>query len=329
VANSGGQPIARYYYDPFGRRLWKTLEAGTQGHSGAVGPETAYLAYSDEGYAAEFRLPGMPTTAPTQGPTTFTAVWVYAPEGLWSTDPIAIRTAQGWRYPQSNHLATVQRVIDGEGAITTTMRMNAFGEVRVQGQQLSKRFPGQLHDPETGLSYNYFRSYEPGVGRYVESDPTGLRGGLNIYAYADSNPVVLVDPEGLQIVAPFPRPRPRPVPMPPPDLAPPVPGGGVPHHSSDSGEREWGRPRGRGRYHCVVRCIGVEISGGGDSGGSCSKGNSGNCPNWIYGQGYGFSAAEAWNNAWDAANFNTPRGCHKRHCRGIFGDCKNWTGGKR
>lgn len=197
VSNASNQPIARYYYDPFGRRLWKTLEAGAEGHTGSAGPETVYLAYSDEGYAAEFRLPGTPSTAPSQGPTNFATVWVYAPATLWSTDPIAIRTDQGWRYPQANHLATAQRVIDGGGAITTTLRMNAFGETRLQGQSLSNRFPGQYFDAETGLHYNYFRDYEPGTGRYSESDPIGLNGGVNTYAYVESNPLQYVDVKGL------------------------------------------------------------------------------------------------------------------------------------
>jgi len=59
------------------------------------------------------------------------------------------------------------------------------------------RFPGQIYDAHTQLMYNHFRDYDPAVGRYVESDPIGLKGGINTYAYALPNPLSHSDRLGL------------------------------------------------------------------------------------------------------------------------------------
>ena len=59
------------------------------------------------------------------------------------------------------------------------------------------RFPGQYYDQETGTFYNYFRDYRPDEGRYIQSDPIGLRGGLSTYSYVLNNPLRSRDPRGL------------------------------------------------------------------------------------------------------------------------------------
>jgi len=61
------------------------------------------------------------------------------------------------------------------------------------------RFPGQYFDRETNLAYNYFRDYDSGIGRYVQSDLIGLKGGVNTYSSAIENPMQHVDLLGLHV----------------------------------------------------------------------------------------------------------------------------------
>jgi RHS repeat-associated protein len=62
---------------------------------------------------------------------------------------------------------------------------------------LNLRFPGQVFDPVSGMDYNYRRDFDPSVGRYLESDPTGQAGGVSTYGYVNGTPLTSFDPNGL------------------------------------------------------------------------------------------------------------------------------------
>ena len=64
------------------------------------------------------------------------------------------------------------------------------------------RFPGQYRDNETGLHQNWYRDYDPAIGRYIEADPKGQSGGINLYLYSMNKPVNLQDRFGLD---PYPQ----------------------------------------------------------------------------------------------------------------------------
>lgn len=103
-------------------------------------------------------------------------------------------------YIHNNHLNTPQVISDAQGDSVWQADYSPFGQASVSASStitFNLRFPGQYFDAETGLHYNYYRIYDPATGRYIQSDPIGLEGGLNTYAYVTGNPIMLYDPYGL------------------------------------------------------------------------------------------------------------------------------------
>ena len=74
-----------------------------------------------------------------------------------------------------------------------------FGEIYDEQVSIYNdfRFPGQWHDRESNLYYNWHRYYNPEIGRYMTKNPIGLVGGINMYNYAHGNPITNIDPLGL------------------------------------------------------------------------------------------------------------------------------------
>jgi RHS repeat-associated protein len=78
------------------------------------------------------------------------------------------------------------------GATAADQNPNAIGTFAY-----NQRFPGQVFDSETGNFQNWHRDYKAALGRYVQSDPIGLQGGINTYQYVGGNPLSFRDPDGL------------------------------------------------------------------------------------------------------------------------------------
>lgn len=92
-----------------------------------------------------------------------------------------------------------QVVTNAAGAVVWRARNYAFDRIVTTSTSspLNLGFPGQYYDAESGLWNNGFRDYSASLGRYIESDPIGLAGGHNTYAYAQGSPLDLIDPTGL------------------------------------------------------------------------------------------------------------------------------------
>jgi RHS repeat-associated protein len=169
VEDGTGKVIAKYEYDPFGRRLWKEVDGTKQ-----------YFIYCDEGLAGELDQNGSLTKA-----------YGWKPNSTWTTNPLFMREGESYYYYHNDHLGTPQKLTAQNGAVVWSAKYTAFGEAEIDPSSTitnNLRFPGQYQDDETGLHYNYHRYYDPRSGRYITPDPIGLLGGVNLFAYVGNNP---------------------------------------------------------------------------------------------------------------------------------------------
>ena len=141
------------------------------------------------------------------------------PYGLFVSSVIAAPSvSETIYYYHNDHLGTPQVLTDDNAQVVWKADYKPFGEVDIVVETVENnfRFPGQYFDKETGLHYNYFRDYHPGIGRFLTPDPshsiqaegTGIPylvlfslnspQELNNYPYGQNNPVKLTDPFGLE-----------------------------------------------------------------------------------------------------------------------------------
>lgn len=185
VSALNGSTSTIYKYDALGERLLKS-----------TGGTTTYFAYDLSGH-----LLGE-----------YTGAGALIQEIVWMGDtPVAsVRPTAcglGSFYIHTDHLNTPRRITRRTTAdIVWRWDSDPFGDTAPNQNPsglgtfaFNLRFPGQYYDVETGLNQNTMRDYDALVGRYVESDPIGLKGGLNTYAYALQNPVWYFDANGREV----------------------------------------------------------------------------------------------------------------------------------
>lgn len=139
----------------------------------------------------------------------YDAVGAVIRETVWLGDlPVAVFQAPGSSaaayFVYADNLGTPRGITTAGGLLVWSWDGEPFGATPAISGQLGQqgafayglRFPGQYLDEETGYHHNGWREYDPALGRYVQSDPIGLAGGLNTYAYVGGNPLSYIDPNG-------------------------------------------------------------------------------------------------------------------------------------
>src|SRR5574341_317703 len=207
---SDGATTANYTYNGNGQRVKK-----------AVNGTTAIFHYGLSGQII----------AESNSTGTITAEYVYL-----NGQPLAKLEGANTYYYHNDHLGTPQKMTDASGVVRWSADYKPFGEVNITTSDITNnlRFPGQYFDAETGLLYNYFRDYNPAIGKYIEADPlftqfnlltkkyinnllrpnrrprnVELQSPLNVlmakddYVYVMNNPLKFMDPLGLYVAPPL------------------------------------------------------------------------------------------------------------------------------
>jgi RHS repeat-associated protein len=170
--------LVSYYYDPFGKRLWKD-----------VGGSRTYYFYSEDGLIGEYDSSG--NEIKTYG---------YTPDSTWGTNPLFQKIGGSYYWYMNDHLGTPQKIIDTTGREVWAAAYDSFGKATITTEEITNnlRFPGQYYDAESGLHYNWNRYYDSSIGRYISEDPIGIKGGdINFFSYVGNSPLNWIDPMGL------------------------------------------------------------------------------------------------------------------------------------
>jgi len=179
-----GQTVANYSYNALGERIGKV----------ATSPQAVneLYAYDEAGHLiGEY------------GTTNRDYVWLgNIPVAVVDNTINGSVTVSTFNYVTVDQLGTPRAVTNSAGTVIWQLpyQGNPFGEKQPtssSGFVLNLRFGGQYYDAESGTNYDVNRTYCAACGRYQESDPIGLAGGISTYAYVGGDPLSSVDPLGL------------------------------------------------------------------------------------------------------------------------------------
>ena len=198
-ADLGGGGAVFFLYDSSGQRVRKIVER----QNGTKQEERFYIG---TGYEVYREYDGAGANAILERQT------LHIADGVQRLALVETRTkgddglpAQLVRYQFSNHLGSACLELDDAGQVISYEEYYPYGSTSYQaGRSTAEvslkryRYTGKERDEETGITYHGARYYAPWLGRWTSADPAGLAAGMNLYRYADANPVRFNDPAGLE-----------------------------------------------------------------------------------------------------------------------------------
>ncbi|MDH5668631.1 MAG: hypothetical protein OEY86_11520 [Nitrospira sp.] len=164
-----------YRYDGLGRRIEKVANG-----------QTKRYVYDGEDILLEY-----------DGANVLQARYTHGP-GI--DEPIAVTKGGATFFYHQDGLGSVTDLTDATGATAKSYAYDAYGNILESPGTLAQpyTYTGREFDQESGLYYYRARAYDSSIGRFLQEDPIGIAGSLNVYLYALANPLSFVDPDGLR-----------------------------------------------------------------------------------------------------------------------------------